>query len=245
MQCPKSAMDEWMPNPVALDLCRNCTTLRWGKCRASLNEVIPCLCYSTPHQLSDPLSRCFFSWLLDQSGIPEHHVEIPTDACIQVFLLRLKHLEEALAAVSCLHFLISYLKQATVVIILKYHGAFHEQACLCHLFSYLHDLPVKLQLYGISQKLLGILTHLLLHLSRLRKRHISLLWSVLGNITSSAVFCSQVIWVYFPSLWMLIILFHICFPTLQYYSVSAAPPISLEAAAARARRRVCPFTSSL
>lgn len=87
--------------------------------------------------------------------IPEHHVESPTDACINLFLLRLNHLEEVPSAVSCLHFLISYLKQATVVIILKYHGAFHEQAWVCHLFSYLYNLPFKLQLNGISQSFLG------------------------------------------------------------------------------------------
>lgn len=60
----------------------------------------------------------------------------------------------------------NYFKQATVVIIMKYQGAFHEQAWFCPLFSYLHILPVRFRLKSILLKLLGVLTHLLLYFLR-------------------------------------------------------------------------------
>lgn len=112
-------MDEWMSNPVALDLCRSHTTLLWGRCRASLNEVILCLCYSASMSTIWFTVQMVFVVVIAGSEwmrIPGHHVESPTDACIKVFLLMLKHLGEGLFAVRCLNVVISFLTHHSLFI---------------------------------------------------------------------------------------------------------------------------------
>lgn len=206
-------------------------TLRWGRCRASLTEVIPCLRYSASTSTIWSTVQMAFVVMIAGSEWMKTPCRIPSRRLHQSFLAQAQTFGGSTVCyelftfsdiflivhspLPCLVIAQQFLSKAgycTVVIILKYHGTFHEQA-----YSYFHNLPVKLQ---FSEKLL-------LHL---RNRHVSVLWSFLANITLSAALCSQVMWIYFSSLWMLIVLFHICFPTLQY----STPPISLEAGAAMA-----------
>lgn len=106
--------------------------------------------------------------------IPDQRVENPY-RCLhpRFFLLRLKHLEESavcgrdvyifwylFSLIISLHFYTAshcttvqiILIRTLLVITLKYHSAFHEQAWLCHLFSYRHNLPIKLQLSSTPQR---------------------------------------------------------------------------------------------
>lgn len=173
--------------------------------------------------------------------IPDQRVEIPY-RCLhpRFFLLRLKHLEESAVCgrdvyifwylfsliISLQFYTASHCTTVQIILIgtllvitLKYHSAFHEQAWLCHLFSYCHNLPIKLQLSSTPQrhqKGLGLLV---------RERYFGRV--VFLGKPLSAVFCSQVTWIYFLSVWMLVVVLHTSFSTLQYWSVSAAPPISL------------------